>query len=672
MNSLNLALMRKLSYIFCFPLALFFTPSYSQSGIPDSTFGENGIVITDINSGSSDFLRAIAIQPDQKILAFGSSGSGTGADLLVVRYLTDGTPDPEFGTNGIVHVDFNSTGDNGHALTIQPDGKIVLAGETSVKGQSDFALARINIDGSLDETFGDGGKVVTNMGSTFEFPNAVTLQEDHKIIAAGRVSAGNFSDFGMVRYNPDGKVDSMFGVNGIVITSIRDEDEAKGIVIQPGGKIILGGFASVNAKGDFAMVRYLDDGTIDKTFGSGGKVLTDLEGTGRSDFPNSMIQDPNGNIVLAGNANFDNLFLETDFGIARYTSEGDLDQSFGIHGIYILSLGTNDQIQSIVRQPDGKYLVAGKSDVVFTNKWILARLKSEGGLDTLFGNHGIVLTDLDGTTEVPSGILIQNDSKIVVGGLNGDFAHADFIVARYIADFIMTTMIVSGVTCHGVADAAFSVAVSGGVPPYKYSLDGIHFQTSSFFFGLPAGEYTVTVSDASSPSVLGSIGPVKIDDAPAPPAVDVQVQGNTIIINVDSTGTYLYSIDNGVTYQSTNAFSNLPDGLYSIVVKDQNGCITYVGEANIQNTAVHDIDQATVSISPNPCSDFITIDAGEKYISLNINITDLSGRLIRKETLYPDTSGEVVYDVSALVDGIYFLTLNDGNHREGVSFVVVR
>lgn len=647
--------------------------SYGQSGLPDPSFGDNGIVITDISSGQPDILRAIAIQPDQKILAAGSIGTGAASDFVVVRYLPDGSPDPDFGVDGIARIDFNGVPSSCYAVAVQPDGRIVLAGQASTNNASDFAVARLNTDGSPDTTFSHDGKVITDLSTTFEFPNTVLLQKDGKIIAAGRLESKTFSDFAAVRYLPNGDPDPDFGFQGIVTTSLQSEDEVRCGVIQPDGKIILAGFSSVSAKGDFAMVRYLEDGTIDQSFGTNGKVLTDLEGAGRSDFASGIVMEPDGHLVLTGSANFDNLFLASDIGVARYDADGHLDLSFGDQGVYLLKLGGNTQAFNIARQSDGKYILAGKSDYVFShNQWLIARINHDGGLDTLFGDHGLTLTDINGNNEEPTGILIQNDSRIVVGGLTGDFTTLDFVLARYIADFTMSYFIESENLCPGEANAVISITVSqGGVPPYQYSIDGMNFQTLPLFSGLASGKYTITVRDSDVPPHTGTLGPITIAGSPTPPEVDYEVTDNNVHIIVHDSGTYLVSLD-GLAFLSEFEYFNLPDGTYHFIVIDQNGCIISEQDVTINFTAVHEPGRMSLVLSPNPAREILKIQLDQKATTVNAGITDLSGRMIFKESVNTDVDGSLSINISHLDSGIYMLSLKNGNKIGSAKFIVVR
>jgi uncharacterized delta-60 repeat protein len=644
-----------------------FTAVFSQSGSLDSTFSDDGIVITDIGGNAPDLLFDLTIQPDQKILAGGTSSG----DFAVVRYLSDGTPDPDFGNNGIMKVDFGQTSVFFHGIALQHDGRILLAGQGTFNNLSDFVLARLNTDGSLDTTFGVGGRVITDLGSGYEYANDVAIQADGKIIAAGKFASGDVTtaDFAMVRYEPNGEIDTDFGINGIAITSVRDEDEAQDIIIMPDGRIVLGGFAAVTAKGDYAMVRYLDDGTEDKSFGSGGKVVTDLKGTDNSDYGTCMLLDKDGKILLGGTANYNSFSGDTGPGVVRYDSEGNLDPGFGTGGIDILYFGGVSQMETIAQQPDGKYLLAGKTDGVgFVNQWLLARIQNNGELDTIFGNHGIVVTNMVGNlNEEAFAMALQRDSRIVLGGVPGDFSQADFTLARYIADFVMTADI-AGITCPGTNDASITMNVSGGVPPYEFSIDGINFQHSSIFPGLAPGVYTVIIKDSNGVGVTGSYGPIQIEDAIAP-SVAVEVVENSITITVDGPGIYSYSVDGGSTFQASNTFTGLADGAYQVLVIDQNGCMIYNDVAIVQATGVKVISGISFSISPNPSKNFLVIEVDDQISSLTVMIVDMSGRMMRSEQLSPDGSGIINLNVSQLMNGQYNLWLRDGKNWGTVPFV---
>ncbi len=227
--------------------------------------------------------------------------------------MPDGSLDPTFSTDGKVTTDFAGGFDEAFAVALQPDGKIVAAGG-AVVGSSpfDFALTRYNPDGSLDPTFGTDGKATTDFGGTDE-ALAMALQPDGKIVAAGQAFTGSSPDFAVdfavARYNPDGSLDSTFGTGGKVTTDFAGFDAARAVALQPNGKIVAAGGSSF----DFAVARYKKHGSLDPSFGPGGKVTTDFASS--TDVARAVALQPDGKIVAAGDAATGTSF---DFALARY------------------------------------------------------------------------------------------------------------------------------------------------------------------------------------------------------------------------------------------------------------------------------------------------------------------------------------------------------------------
>jgi uncharacterized delta-60 repeat protein len=267
----------------------------------DPRVGGGGTVTTDF--GGNDFAWALVLQPDGKLVAAGSAGPAGAADFALARYLPDGRPDPTFGMGGRVTTDFGASVDEAFALVLQPDGKLVTAGLSVDGGTFDGALARYLPDGRLDPTFGTGGKVTTDLGGDERF-SALVLQPDGKLVAAGTVLA---------RYLPDGRLDPSFGGGGTVTTDFGGlYDIVFALVLQPDGKLVAAG------EGDFALARYLPDGQLDPSFGTGGMVTTDVGG-----LPFALVLQPDGTLVAAGFAGGYN------FGLVRYLPDGSLDATFG-------------------------------------------------------------------------------------------------------------------------------------------------------------------------------------------------------------------------------------------------------------------------------------------------------------------------------------------------------
>jgi uncharacterized delta-60 repeat protein len=381
------------------------SPVRATDGDLDITFGSGGKVITDF--GGDDVANAVALQSDGKIVAAGRTLVGGVSSFALGRYNSDGSLDTTFGTGGKVTTD--SLGD-AFALSIRSDGKIVVAGGRT-QSPSTFVLARYNSDGSLDTTFGSGGKVVrTDFSGLFV---ALVLQPDGKIV----VAAGKTGDFVLVRYDGDGSLDTTFGSGGTLTTDFSGrDDEAYALAIQSDGKIVAAGrttTTSGSVLSDFALARYNSDGSLDTTFGTGGKVTTSFP----SPFPSAayaLALQSDGKIVVAGGG----LDVESGIRLARYNNDGSLDITFGVGG----KVGPYDpDAKAVALQPDGKIVVA---TIPFVSDVGLIRYNNDGSLDTTFGTGGYVSGDGG------NGVVLQSDGKIVVAGcaLN---PICDFMLARY-------------------------------------------------------------------------------------------------------------------------------------------------------------------------------------------------------------------------------------------------
>src|SRR6476661_2809804 len=254
----------------------------------DPTFGTGGTVRTDF-AGNIDEANAVAIQPNGQIIAAGSSfsNSKTVEDFIVARYDANGSLDKRFGKNGKITTDFFRNVDSISAIAIQPDGRIVVAGFAQLGGNGStprvFALARYRNDGTPDTSFGNGGALTTSFGGSFAAVSAVMVQPDGKIVVAGTVDfnpdlPGSGLDFALARYNPSGTLDGSFGKGGkVVFDFFGSFDQANGAVMQPDGKIVVAGstsYDSFNRDIGFALVRFNTDGSTDFSFGTGGKQIT--------------------------------------------------------------------------------------------------------------------------------------------------------------------------------------------------------------------------------------------------------------------------------------------------------------------------------------------------------------------------------------------------------------
>jgi uncharacterized delta-60 repeat protein len=390
----------------------------------DAYFGNGGQISMDL-SGSNDYVRAVASQPDGKVIVVGSAGSSS----VVVRFNKNGQLDTTFGAGGkLLPAPLVYAG----AVTLQPDGKILVAGNAG----GGFSVARLNGDGSLDNSFGNGGvaPALTFNGHS-GIANAIILQPDGKIVLAGNVSiAYRDSDFGVGRYNSDGSPDLSFGTGGAVSTSFSgSRDQAYAVALQSDGKIVLSGDTVAGSNTvDFALARYNTDGTLDASFDGDGKLTTNFFWENAARAYGVAIQ-PDGRIVAAGWAG---VLGDFRFGLARYNANGQLDASFGQGGRVTLTFPGSSRADglSLALQPDGKILVGG--DVLSGNySFALARFNANGSLDQGFGAGGLVTTDFGGD-DTAYAMSLQRNGRIILAGQTGEYPNYDLAVACYTNDLI--------------------------------------------------------------------------------------------------------------------------------------------------------------------------------------------------------------------------------------------
>lgn len=408
----------------------------AADGDLDPTFGNGGKVVTDFNN-STDWLSSIAVQPDGKIVAIGTTNPSN--KFALARYNPDGTLDATFGNGGKVITVIANVRESAAGLLILPNGKIMISGSIDLPSSSNssFALLRYNSDGSLDTTFGNGGIVTTNVGPDDDQAYRLALQSDGKIVAAGRkgihfnVSEQRKGNVALARYNPDGSLDTTFGNGGTVISDFGQglESYAIALIIQPDGRIIIAGESSY----EFLVARYNPNGTLDTTFGGGdGFALANF--SSNWDHGKDAVLQPDGKIILIGSAEVNS--PDDNLALARYNSDGSFDQSFGNGGKVLMA--TQGQLNAAVLQSDGKMIALGTSNATF----LLLRFNVNGSLDTTFGNGGTVTTSFGGNTAEGRDLVFQADGKLLAGGFSPAspyYQNSDFALARY----LITTTAVS-------------------------------------------------------------------------------------------------------------------------------------------------------------------------------------------------------------------------------------
>jgi uncharacterized delta-60 repeat protein len=441
-----------------------------SAGALDPTFGAgSGAAVTDF-FGADDQARSVAVQADGKIVVAGSAKDGGHSEVALARYNADGTLDTSFGHEGKALVDFGGNSDAGaSSVAIQADGKIVAAGFATFHfgGPLSFVtqeavLVRVNPDGTPDSDFDADGKTTIPFGGLFDEANGVALQADGKIVVAGTKldvdsSGSSLTDFALARYNPDGSPDLGFHFGGTETTSFEGgRAEARGVAIQADGRIVVAGVSREGDITQFALARYLPDGSPDSDFDADGKVTTNFGAT--DDEANSVALQADGKIVVAGVT--DGGGSGKNFALARYNANGHLDTTFGTDGRVVTNLFGIDKAESVAVQADDKIVAAGRTTVGDVLGVGLARYNADGTLDSGFGDDGKVSSAL---ADEATGVALQADGKIVVVGMadSGDASGENFALLRYENDRLHFSGPVYTVGENG-GSAAITVTRTGG------------------------------------------------------------------------------------------------------------------------------------------------------------------------------------------------------------------
>lgn len=426
--------------------ALLALPSPSGAASPsagalDTEFGEGGKVLVAPPTDAGEWPGAQAVQPDGKIVVAGTAAPArNGYAILLLRFLPDGTLDPSFGTGGRVWSDLVTLdtplkgavpsdvalgSSSATAVAVQPDGRIVVGGSTQSGSTTAFAVMRYLPDGRPDEAFGSGGLTVTDFDqSTNDGIGALSLLPDGRILAAG--AAGPAA--ALARYRPDGELDPTFGPekNGTVTTKSRGLLNALSLGVEPGGKLIIAGQAGTpGGPFDFGLARFSGDGVLDDSFGDRGVVATDVGSTG--EWAADVASGPGGTVIAAGASG-------SSFTVVRYLGDGKLDKAFGTDGITKAGPDLGGA-HSLVPLADGRLLLVGERLAGETREVAVARYRPDGTVDTTFGNGGAVGTDVtpvhdDGIAAAP----YPGNRLVVAGtGLDKENTHPRVFLVRYMA-----------------------------------------------------------------------------------------------------------------------------------------------------------------------------------------------------------------------------------------------
>jgi uncharacterized delta-60 repeat protein len=387
---------------------------------PDPAFGGHGFVL-----GPGGSWEDVVAMADGRILAVGdvAYGGEPPERIALARFHADGSLDTTFGGDGMVDSPvpppFHSTAT---AVALQGDEKIVAAGTASFAFDSNIVVVRYLADGTLDAGFGTGGIVTTDLG-TYEYASDLVIQPDGKVVVVGGDAGQRIV---VLRYLADGTPDASFGGDGSVILAIGTSADARGVALQPDGRIVIVGSEFVPFIGNrVAVLRLLADGSLDPAFGVGGVVPPDVTPS----YAGAVAVLPDGRLYVGGGA--------ASWRVIRYLSDGSLDGTFGAGGIVTTPMVGNASLKDMALQPDGRLVAVGNEFVSGVGYWPVAiRYLSDGTLDPSFGTVTTLAGTDPGARQTFSAVAIAADGDIVAAG--GSYDSSDdraSLVVRYGTDF---------------------------------------------------------------------------------------------------------------------------------------------------------------------------------------------------------------------------------------------
>lgn len=383
---------------------------FTAAGPVDASFNGTGKAVTDLQGAAT----GIAVQPDGKVVLVGSSLNGAG--FAFARFHADGTPDNSFGTGGKVLANFsgNDDGSQARSLIVQPDGKIFASGYARPVGYSHESVAamRLESDGSFDNSFDGDGKLVVSPSSGTDRGFGSLLAPDGKILIVGSGAPGDNDDLLVSRFDADGSSDPTFGAGGSVIVDLGDKtSRLKALALQPDGKMVLAGNLSQSGP---RVARLNADGTFDTGLNGTGKVIL----SAWSDFNvTGVAVQPDGKILVAG------IYGSTSM-VGRLNADGTIDESFGVAGQMILK---KTYVNALTLQPDGKILLGGKN--AGAGGLLIIRLVATGRADNTFDRDGRVSAYVGNNGGEIKSIAVQPDGKIVGAGQAND-GQVAFLLTR--------------------------------------------------------------------------------------------------------------------------------------------------------------------------------------------------------------------------------------------------
>ncbi len=597
----------------------------------------------------------------KKILLILCAGLG----CIVSNAQQAGSLDPTFGNGGKVVTSITNGQDKIYSVALQPDGKIVVAGySTSLTTGKDFICARYNTDGTLDNTFGNTGITITDVQTgSDDVAYSLAIQNDGKIILGGYSDNGSDKNAALVRYNSDGSLDSTFGNNARAITDFESsqQDEIRVIKIHGlTGNIIIGGSTLISSSVSKPVIaRYLSSGTLDNTFNSTGIRLlwiTNLDYQYLFSVEDLIVQS-NGKISAIGWRDFPGLQWDSDYWACRVNSDGTMDNSFSIDGVNVYNGNFNghDKGFSMKLKPDNSFIVAGGSHLTsIYYDFAMFEITSSGDVDNFFGS-----ADFGGLSDdIAYGFAEDNNGKFILAGSAGSLTNETFAIARFNADASIdngfdTDGKVTTTFSNNALNEAFDVVIQPDNKIIAVGYTGNDFALARYFGeSIPQLDSFQLVSPANQ-SVSQNYSSLAFNWTDAFGAVSYEFE-------IDSSVNFDLSPQTYTTSVSSKNLSNLqPSTDYFWHVKASDG--TNSGQWNetwefttsaLINNFVNNFEDVGVSLFPNPAKDKIVIKS-PFLLDGELSIRDISGRLVFSKNISNETNLNISTEI--LSNGTYFI-----------------
>lgn len=463
--------MKKIITLASCMIAVAFGSAYGQAGVLDSTFGVDGRYSTILQDSGYIGERAIALQSDEKIVVGALKvAPNNQISVFTIRYLKDGGIDSSFWENGVGDTISVSGQVVLNQVIVQPDDKILVGGGNLVNSKQNFFIARFNANGSVDSTFNNNGyKIIpiTALGSDCVF--SISALTNGKILLGGRAGSVSFPAF--VQLNTDGSIDNAFGINGVqVIDDLGFESAFNDMKVQSDNKIVS---ALYKMEGPipkpFVVIRLNANGTKDNSFGNNGltNVSFNLNASG-----SSLILQADNKIVIVGAVSDPNVSFKKLIGLARLNTNGSLDNTFGTNGKVLtnINFSINSDVTIIPQPTDGKLLVLTQIKPSSSGKYSLLTLRylTNGNLDTEFGGTGHITETLADFSHYPEKIFYTDEGKILITGYYSGPSIRPLVMVRYKSCGMSITSQPQNTNKEAGTSATFTVVCSSPSAVYQW------------------------------------------------------------------------------------------------------------------------------------------------------------------------------------------------------------